>query len=861
MVPPQTGNVRSGVAVAPRPMDDARINQALELFRAGNAKKAWTACWQAMCDAQPAYNRKKPGKSGQAAAYRVLAHRFLLLKDYQNAQLTAGRAVALDAAQPESHAILGFALPRLGDLPGALAAADKAVSLNARFLPGHEARARVLLEMGRPRDAVAHARRAAAEPLAGDGAAWVLLGSILRHAGDDAGALDAYDKALKLGVPSTAGPAVLCAKGHILHDLGRYDEALDVYERAGTQMPRSIEAWQGRVNTLMTLGRRDEAQQLYKRASETVPGYQQRAFDFLHPLEQHEPIDTPADPKRVVLANAISTFPGLPLGPVLIKANVEHNSDFRVTCMDLNTTWFTAVIGSQRDGTAAFHFDDSADLVSTAELFNTGGAAFFDDGDYGPRAELFARYRSLISDAYNTQCQAVFETNGAIPWYITLLARKILAKAPAVVGLSVMFTHEFWSAALLARAVKSMRPDVVTVFGGGFFNEANLEGFAARDFVDYVVLHDGEQSFLDLLNALDGGDGLDQVSGLVHFDAESQTVVFNARDTKVDYNLIPPADFSDYDMDAYYMPSPVVPLISSRGCYWRRCTFCDHFASYAGSYKTQSIVRCVDEIQHHMKATGAKHFTFVDEMISAKRFEKISEEILERGLDIRYFALAKPTADFTEEILEIMYRSGCRCIYWGIESGAARILELMDKGNTVESSSRTLKMAHAAGIKNHLFMIVGFPSETREELWETIEFVYGHQDVIDKILAGPYVMKRGTPIYDYPETFGIAKIYVNRSLCNSQVLRYEAGRGIPTELTGPMAEYLQLKVFDPVSGRHSYFGTPRNHIILFYGEDEVRPPTPQTLPPLDEVSSVLDSITPASKFAQDNRMVPVWNVD
>ncbi|HEY9079579.1 B12-binding domain-containing radical SAM protein [Magnetovibrio sp.] len=850
-------------------LEISALDQALAYYRNGDSQKASASCWRVIGPSlsQGAKPKKKPGKDEQAYVYFILAQAFFAERDYESAKSAVSRSLALNKNNPGAQVLLARALERLDALDDALTAARKAVALAPRLLDGYEALADTLLEAGYPDDALRVCDDAVAalpmHPLA-----HAFKGRILRHVCDDVAALACHARALELGPPDPA--AILAAMGHIHHDRGDVDEALACYTRALASRPHMLDAWHGRINTLVTAGRRDEAIAQYKHATQTVPGYQSKYFDFLHPLfaEPLAPRETLAEnepaPKQVALVNVIATFPSLPLGPALIKANVEKKSDFKVKCFDLNPMWFSAIVDSQRNKTAAFHYDDSDQCVAAADLFTHGGDGFFDDSVHNPLAETFSRYQSLISDAYNAQCQYIYETNGPAPWYVDQFARHILASNPAVVALSVMFTQQFWFSALLARRIKEINPRVLTVFGGGFFNEVNLQGFITRAYVDHVIVHEGELAFLEFLRAIDAGDGtakgLEMITGLARFDTESGRTLIGQSLEKLNHEDLPFADFSDFDLDGYLTPSPVVPLISSRGCYWRRCTFCDHFASYAGSYKTQSISRCVAEIEHHNKTIGARHFTFVDEMISAKRFQKIGDEILERGLDIRYFALAKPTADFTQDILDHMYKTGCRSIYWGMESGSERLLAMMDKGNTVESSSNTLNRAHKAGIHNHLFIIVGFPSETREELEQTVAFLDEHADVIDKILASGYVLKKGTPIHDQLDRFGIKKIYTERSLCNSKILRYDSAKGLDSTLIHPMADYLQAKVFDLISPRGPYFGTPRNHIIIVYGNDDLAVlENNKNRPSLEEISRELDAITPTSKFLPTQNMTPIWN--
>ena len=846
-------------------LEISALDQALAYYRNGDSKKASASCWRVIAPSlsQGAKPKKKPRKDEQAYVYFILAQAFFAERDFESAKSAVSRSIALNKNNPGAQVLLARALERLDDLEVSLSTARKAIATAPALLDGYEALADTLLEAGYSAEALSVCDDAVAA-LSMHPMAHAFKGRILRHICDNDTALASFARALELNAPTSA--EILTAMGHIHHDCGNVDEAMACYDRALSIRPHLLDAWHGRINALTTAGQRDEAITQYKHATQTVPGYQSKYFDFLHPLFS-EPLpdrkalaDAELTAKQVAMVSAIATFPSLPLGPALIKANVEQKSDFKVNCIDLNPLWFAAIVDSQRNKTAAFHYDDSAQCVAAADLFNNGGDGFYDDSVHNPLAETFSRYQSLISDAYNAQCQYIYETNGPTPWYVDQCARHVLAGNPAVVAMSVMFTQQFWFSALLARRIKEINPQVLTVFGGGFFNEVNLQGFITRPYVDHVVLHEGELAFLELLRAIDSGEGYDMVTGLASFDAESGQTQIGQSLEKLNHEELPYADFSDFDLESYLTPSPVVPLISSRGCYWRRCTFCDHFASYAGSYKTQSISRCVAEIEHHAKTIGARHFTFVDEMISAKRFQKIGDEILERGLDIRYFALAKPTADFTQEILDHMYKTGCRSIYWGMESGSERLLAMMDKGNTVESSSNTLNRANKAGVRNHLFIIVGFPSETREELEQTVAFLDDHAGVVDKVLASGYVLKKGTPIHDQLDRFGIKKIYTERSLCNSKILRYDSAKGLDSALIHPMADYLQAKVFDLLSPRGPYFGTPRNHIIIVYGNDDMEPlDNNKDRLSLAEISAELDAITPTSTFLPTLNMAPIWN--
>ena len=131
--------------------------------------------------------------------------------------------------------------------------------------------------------------------------------------------------------------------------------------------------------------------------------------------------------------------------------------------------------------------------------------------------------------------------------------------------------------------------------------------------------------------------------------------------TNMDANPYP--DFSDHLLDLYFTHRMVIPVLSQKGCYWAKCSFCAE--GTLNVYARASVARVVDEIEHHVRR-GHHHFHFVDEMIAAKRFREISEEILRRQLEVYFYAYLRPGPDYTREALDVMYRAGCRYVVWGL---------------------------------------------------------------------------------------------------------------------------------------------------------------------------------------------------
>src|SRR5690242_18243013 len=129
---------------------------------------------------------------------------------------------------------------------------------------------------------------------------------------------------------------------------------------------------------------------------------------------------------------------------------------------------------------------------------------------------------------------------------------------------------------------------------------------------------------------------------------------------------------------------------------------------------------------------------------------------------------------FGRELLGKMYDSGCRFILWGVESGCQRILDLMDKGTKVSETEQVLEDARAAGLKNHVFVIFGFPTETQEELQLTLDLLARHKAAIAMVHRGVYELEPGSPAFAHPEKFSITRTWPSAT---PGVFNYECSTG------------------------------------------------------------------------------------
>jgi radical SAM superfamily enzyme YgiQ (UPF0313 family) len=200
-------------------------------------------------------------------------------------------------------------------------------------------------------------------------------------------------------------------------------------------------------------------------------------------------------------------------------------------------------------------------------------------------------------------------------------------------------------------------------------------------------------------------------------------------------------------LDKQRMPmikGPFTFIVTSRGCP-AGCKYCIKHVSYQNSVRVRSAENIVAELEH-LGRLGIHNIHMYADLFTVNREHVVSlcKLIIERGLKIRWTCNSR--VDYVdEEMLTLMGKAGCWLISWGIESANEMILKRARKGYKKEQAFKALRWAHAAGIKNWGYFIIGLPGETEESILETI--AYSKELPVDIALfhiAAPYP---GTPFF------------------------------------------------------------------------------------------------------------------
>ncbi|MAR69559.1 MAG: radical SAM protein [Nitrospina sp.] len=412
------------------------------------------------------------------------------------------------------------------------------------------------------------------------------------------------------------------------------------------------------------------------------------------------------------------------------------------------------------------------------------------------------------------------------------LAPKIPWDDYGIVGLSIIHIGQVIPGLTLARQLRRRYPHLHIVVGGSVFNRhADLlddKQQLFKEFFHSLIVSEGELPLDHLVSHLKENKPLQTVPNLIYLEGDK--VIRNPKTEALPYEEMVCPTFDQLPLEKYLMPYPVLPYMSSRGCYWGKCTFCTHSFIYDSHYRKENEVRVAEELDHLSKKYKTKYFTFSDEAISPNAFNRMSKEILKRGVEMRSLGMLKFESGEKEspELFDDVYRAGFLMLFFGLESANDRILSVIDKGCDQETERTVLRHSSEAGIWNHLYLFFGFPTEEREEAEDTIRFTIENSEVesgiIHSVGQSIFALEKDSAIYHNPAKFKIDRIIHNPERDMAIVFDFEIKSGMPRDEVMDVYESFDSVIEEHFPSRKIWNYLSREHFLLYldhYGKEEI----------------------------------------
>ena len=312
---------------------------------------------------------------------------------------------------------------------------------------------------------------------------------------------------------------------------------------------------------------------------------------------------------------------------------------------------------------------------------------------------------------------------------------------------------------------------------GGHGPSPEPEFFLRKTGADYIVVGEGEETTVELLDAIVNGRPLAGIMGIA-YRGDAGLVVTPRRQLIKDVDSIPFPAYHKFPIEYYrLMRMPHVsnrefamPLLSGRGCTFT-CSFCYRMDE---GFRPRSSESIIDEIRLLKSKYNISYISFTDELLmsTADRTVNLCEDFIRADLKIKWdcngrLNFARP------DVLRVMKKAGCTFINYGIEAMDDGVLRNMNKCLTVEQAKRGVEETLKEGMSPGLNIIFGNIGDTTETLSKGVEFLLKYSDISQMRTIRPVTPYPGSPLYYYAIENGLlrdAEDFYERKHLNSDLL-------------------------------------------------------------------------------------------
>jgi hypothetical protein len=326
------------------------------------------------------------------------------------------------------------------------------------------------------------------------------------------------------------------------------------------------------------------------------------------------------------------------------------------------------------------------------------------------------------------------ESNLFHPWFARKIAALVEKCNPAVAGISLNYLSQALCAFAMIGFIRKHFPRLVIVLGGGLVTS-------------WLAGVEGRNPFPGLVDRCVAGPGEDALLGLAGIEESGKP--FHR------------PDYSDFPAEDYLAPGPILPYSASRGCYWRRCTFCPEKAE---GLCYSSVPE--EQVRADLGAlTGARRPSLIH-FLDSTMSPRLLEHLAGHPPGAPWYGFTRVTPRLADaDFCRALKASGCVMLKLGLESGDQGVLDALEKGIRIDDASQALKALKGAGIGTYVYLLFGTPAENPAAARRTLEFTARHAGVIDflnlAIFNLPAVSDEAANLCVHPFSDGDLSLYAD----------------------------------------------------------------------------------------------------
>ncbi|MHA1300728.1 MAG: B12-binding domain-containing radical SAM protein [Candidatus Helarchaeota archaeon] len=338
----------------------------------------------------------------------------------------------------------------------------------------------------------------------------------------------------------------------------------------------------------------------------------------------------------------------------------------------------------------------------------------------------------------------------------------LLDKNPRFLGITCL-TNTYPLALSILKKIKHFNTNINTIIGGPHVS-FNMEEALSEDFIDFVIIGEGEESLPYLLKHFNEKKAIENIYGLGY-----------KKNGKIKFNSPVPIDLNNLPLparDNLEKKYDVADIIVNRGCHYQ-CSFCVRQKLFQ-NVRIREPKHVINEI-NQIEQLEYDYFNLYDNINISRRFvDKLCSEMIKNEIDLPWGAELR--IDLLDQKLAYdLVNAGCLAIATGIESGSTEVLKINNKNQDLNKIKRGILNAKRANLSIQAYFIIGLPGETKNTFEKTKEFInsLGLEPGIDRVnffVATPYP---GSDLYQNQEKFGISIIERNWELWDCEHIIFE----------------------------------------------------------------------------------------
>jgi radical SAM superfamily enzyme YgiQ (UPF0313 family) len=324
-------------------------------------------------------------------------------------------------------------------------------------------------------------------------------------------------------------------------------------------------------------------------------------------------------------------------------------------------------------------------------------------------------------------------------------------KKPPIVGISVLTGPVISDALQISRRIKSIAPQTIIIWGG--LHPTIFPGYVlGEESVDFIIQGEGEEPLLELVRALLDKKPYSSIMNL-GFKNGGKIALNPMRKELLSLDSVEMPAWDLLEMKHYianrFFASRVLTMNTSRGCTFK-CTFCFNQGLPHQRWRGLSASSIKEQIDYLRKKYSINGIQFYEDSFDTdkRRVRDFCELMRSSGLSKRIkWSHFSNIPFFDSEVVACEKDAGLRYIEYGVESGSQRILDWVQKRQTVQQIKRVFDECKRIGIKTAALFMIGFPDETYEELMMTVDLVERLPAHI--LICTIYRPYPATPLFDY----------------------------------------------------------------------------------------------------------------